>query len=134
MLLKVDSKELYEYANYRIKYPIKGNQKKSNFKDKSKKIIKGLTGLAIIGAATTGYALYQKRRIKDLNFLGQSVANLAVYNSNSRGKETVNLYKKLIAHKKASVLKYKLNSGMFIGKSSKAIQHIKNNLENLNPI
>lgn len=135
MFLTVDTKDLHEYSNYRNTSLRNSKHTKPNFKENSVKVIKGLAGLAVTGAAIAGYAIYKKninaKRIHNINYIGQSIANHVVCSSNSRGKDAVNLYKKHIADKKASVLKYKLNNGMFIGKSRKAIKHIKENLKQL---
>lgn len=139
MLLGVKSPKINQYnRNYYNKY---NNTSKPETgltqvnPEKTKKIVKGLTGLGILGAAAVGYAIYKhnvnNEQIQNLKYIGQSIANQAVQNSNSRGTDAVEIYSKHIADKKAMVLKYKLENNMFLGKSKKAMEHIRNNLKQL---
>ncbi len=135
MITAVRYGNIPEYNSYkRIQY--KNPQKQNTTQpQQSQNILKGLAAAAILGIAATGLYAYKKqiniKNIRNIKYMGQTLANEAVYSSGTRNKNALDLYKQGIADKKAAVLRYKLNNGFFIGKSLKEKHYIRNNLKNL---
>ncbi len=135
MITAVRYGNIPEYNSYkRIQY--KSPQKQNTTQpQQSQNILKGLAAAAILGIAATGLYAYKKqiniKNIRNIKYMGQTLANEAVYSSGTRNKNALDLYKQGIADKKAAVLRYKLNNGFFIGKSLKEKHYIRNNLKNL---
>ena len=98
-------------------------------------VMRDLTAIGLLTLGLIGFAKHKHKvnlqNINQIKFLNQAVANQSVYSTTSRDINVLNNYSRHIADKKASVLKYKLDNGMFIGKSPKAMKHIKGNLKKL---
>lgn len=136
MLLKINpinsiKNRIYKPENHN------NEQRKVSFNNISTKtkVLTGISALAIMGAASVGLAVHKclknVKNINEIKYIGQSIANHAVKSSGTRSEYAVNLYNAHIADKKADVLKYKIEHGMFFGKTQREMAHIRNNLKNL---